>query len=134
MRGVRWMLAELDVLHEHFATGGVKACKALLPGRTEAAISQRANAGGLHYCTGRGWTPSEVRILLDHYPTMGTAVAEMLPGRTRALVKAKVKKMGLRTQTPRRGHLTALRQQLAAAIQERDAARAELAELRALLP
>jgi hypothetical protein len=42
-----WTLPEQRVVREHYATGGAKACRALLPHRSEFSIRQQATALGI---------------------------------------------------------------------------------------
>ena len=42
-----WTCPELAILREHYPSGGVPACRGLLPGRSEIAIYAKASMDGL---------------------------------------------------------------------------------------
>lgn len=46
------------------------------------------------------WTDDENKILIQHYRTIGTKVAEMLPGRSKSACRHQAELLGLTDKTP----------------------------------
>jgi hypothetical protein len=44
-----WTIREVQIIKEHYPTGGVKACAPLLPNRTVKSIQQQARLNGIYY-------------------------------------------------------------------------------------
>ena len=88
LKMVPWTEDEKEVIRTHYASGaGIKQVCALLPGRNRNAVFAMAIKMGIS--SARGWSEHEIAVLTRHYPSMGTQVAQKLPGRTEAAIKLK---------------------------------------------
>ena len=94
---IPWTKAEEEVIRTQYACGaGIAQKMELLPGRTRNAIVFRAAKIGV--VNARIWSEEEQQLLERYYPTMGTHIAEMMPGRTGAAVKAMAYNMAITFQ------------------------------------
>lgn len=106
--GPEWTADEKVVLLENYRKLGSKGTAALIPGRTTDAVRHQAEKYGLlpkSYTDRQGahlpgrykgrWTEAELKILREHYPTLGTMVFQMLPGRTRNACHLMARKIGI---------------------------------------
>lgn len=90
-----WTEAEKDVIRTWYALGaGIAFVATLLPERARHSITAMAYNMGV--TSARSWNSQECQILKQFYPEKGTAVADMLPGRTPEAVKIKACEMGIK--------------------------------------
>lgn len=102
-----WTTREEAVLREHYPRGGLGACLALLPERTDSAISGRASKLGLRHKADYSGLPKRryssssfidgaIRDLYLHHPERGAmrALCERL-GRPRHWVQRRGRQLGL---------------------------------------
>ncbi|EBP4342236.1 hypothetical protein UK30_10315 [Salmonella enterica] len=91
---ILWTEKEEKIIRREYASGTpVERIMELLPGRTRNAIVLRA--AKLKVNNVRLWRKEEEQLLKQYYPTMGTCVAEMLPGRTALAVRVMANNMGI---------------------------------------
>lgn len=92
-----WTDAEEDIIRQEYAQGtSMSKIMELLPGRTRNAIVFRAEK--MELINPVIWSKEELRVLIQYYPAMGTGVAKMLSGRTRAAVKSMAYNMNIAFQ------------------------------------
>ncbi|MCZ7836309.1 hypothetical protein [Atlantibacter hermannii] len=90
-----WTEEEKDVIRNWYALGGgIEFVATLLPGRARNSIVVMAH--NMRVRSARSWTRRECLLLKQFYPAQGTAVANMLPGRTAEAVKIKACEMGIK--------------------------------------
>lgn len=103
-----WTTREVQILREHYPTGGAGACLALLPGRSEGAIYARASLEHLrHVAVRRGqpkgprrssdtFTDEAIRAVYQSHPEKG-AVAALAAriGRRRHWINRRAMQLGL---------------------------------------
>ncbi|MBJ9293281.1 hypothetical protein GHT40_03100 [Citrobacter werkmanii] len=89
-----WTEEEKAIIRTHFKAGsGIAQIMSLLPGRTRGAIYLMKDKLNVH--SPRQWNEQERQVLVQYYPVEGMAVADRLPGRTRASVRQAAYLMGL---------------------------------------
>ncbi|EDH5632763.1 hypothetical protein CB172_20365 [Salmonella enterica subsp. enterica serovar Claibornei] len=94
-----WTEAEEDIIRMEYALGSrIKKIMERLPGRTREAIIQRARKMEIVNARSLVWSEQERQILKQHYPTEGTGVTAMLPGRTARAVNMAAHNMGITFQ------------------------------------
>jgi hypothetical protein len=84
-----WTMAEIKIVREHYPIGGVNACRAHLPDRTEGAIHQQARGLGL-------WAPKGKKPAQPYAtsPEIDRAIIECYQTRTeRGAIKALAAKL-----------------------------------------
>ncbi|EEM8095962.1 hypothetical protein DER63_13830 [Salmonella enterica] len=91
-----WTKEEEDIIRKEYACGsGSTKIMDLLPGRTWNAIVLRASKMKIINTRTKIWSEEEQQLLKQYYPTMGTRVAEIIPGRTEVAVKAMAYSMAI---------------------------------------
>lgn len=81
-----WTEEEKEIIRSHFSAGNkITEIMPLLPGRTRGAMYLMKDKLNVH--STRHWSQQERLILSQYYPVEGMAVADRLPGRTRASVR-----------------------------------------------
>ena len=101
-KGEPWTPEEDATVCEHYADEGAAGTAAHLPGRTPAAVSNRAHRLGLASKRYNRWTPEEDALLIRWYGRMGAGrmLAEgMLPGRDVEAVMYRANLLGVRRLT-----------------------------------
>ncbi|ENA2701216.1 hypothetical protein ABF088_001544 [Salmonella enterica] len=89
-----WTEEEKAIIRTHFTAGsGITQIMSLLPGRSRGAIYLMKDKLNVH--SSRQWNEQERQVLVQYYPVEGMAVADRLPGRTRASVRQTAYSMGL---------------------------------------
>lgn len=89
-----WTEEEKAIIRTHFTAGSqIAQIMSLLPGRTRGAIYLMKDKLNVH--SPRRWNEQERQVLVQYYPVEGMAVADRLPGRTRASVRQAAYSMGL---------------------------------------
>lgn len=90
-----WSEEEKQILMTHYSEGRRMGwLMEQLPGRNRKTIYWMADKLGL--VSAYNWTKKECDILRQYYPSMGSRISAMLPGRESYAIRFKAMKMGLR--------------------------------------
>lgn len=95
---LRWTDAENEIMRQNYSTMGTKVAD-LLPGRSRAACRHQADILNLANKNTEPyveWTDKEDAVLRRFYPSMGSRVAALLPGRSKRACYSRAKKLKLK--------------------------------------
>jgi hypothetical protein len=96
-----WTPDEDAIIRAHYKERGMRACLALLPGRSKHAVMRRADLLGClrRSIVHRPWTKEDDQILRDHYAKLGwQGCLEIMPKRSKQTIQARVKNLGISTR------------------------------------
>ena len=103
-----WTAEEDAILRGHYPAGGADACLSRLPGRGRNPIQHRATVLGLtrgRESSGEPWKRQEDDVIRRYYPSDGSDIEDLLPGRTRKAIRERARRLGVAYSGPPRGLL-----------------------------
>lgn len=95
-----WTKEEIEILKEHYPSGGWKEVNKLLPTRTKSSIKGCAQKIGIKSeKVFNDWSNNEIQIIKKYYPKEGRNCISRLPGRTIEGLVYKAKNLKIRKET-----------------------------------
>lgn len=101
MKTRNWTVEEDSILKDNYNMFGPEICQKELSKagfeRSCSSVKNRAQSLGLYYRQEySSWTPEQIRILRENYPTMGKKVMSLLPDKSLKGIQITAYRLGIR--------------------------------------
>lgn len=101
MKAKNWTADEDLILKNNYNMFGPEICRVELTKagfeRSCSSIKNRAQSLGLYYRQEySSWTPEQIQILQENYPTMGKKIMQLLPDKSLKSIQITAYRLGIR--------------------------------------